>query len=95
MAYCPLARGRMFDNEKCAVISELSEKYSKTKGQILLRWAVQKTYIPIPKSVNPARIHENFQIFDWSLAEDDMTAIDKLDEGLEISIACSAMKKHF
>ncbi|XP_065644061.1 2,5-diketo-D-gluconic acid reductase A [Hydra vulgaris] len=95
MAYCPLARGKLFDTEKCAVISLLSEKYSKTKGQILLRWAVQKDYIPIPKSVNPLRIHENFQVFNWSLSNDDMIAIDKLDEGLEISIASRTMKKYF
>jgi diketogulonate reductase-like aldo/keto reductase len=47
-------------------------RYNKTAAQILIRWSVQHGYITIPKSSKPNRIKENMEVFDWSLAEDDM-----------------------
>ena len=44
-----------------------------------MRWHIQSGFITIPKSVNPQRIKENFEIFDFQLTEDEMKSIDTLD----------------
>ena len=61
------------------IIKKLSEKYKKTPAQIILRWHIQSGFITIPKSVNPQRIKENFEIFDFELTEDEKKSIDELD----------------
>ena len=60
-------------------IKKLAEKYKKTAAQIILRWHIQSGFITIPKSSNPARIKENFEIFDFELTEDEMKSIDALN----------------
>ncbi|KAF9226773.1 Aldo/keto reductase [Gyrodon lividus] len=55
--------------------------YTKSTAQVLIRWSLQKGHVPLPKSSSPSRIEENFKVFDFSLEEEDMTAIDALDEG--------------
>lgn len=66
------------------VILKLAEKYSKTTAQVILRWHIQHGLIAIPKTVTPARIGENFQIFDFELSADDMQAIDALNQNKRI-----------
>ena len=61
------------------IIKKLSEKYKKTPAQIILRWHIQSGFITIPKSVNPQRIKENFEIFDFELTEEEMNEINNLD----------------
>ena len=61
------------------IAKKLSEKYKKTPAQIILRWHIQSGFITIPKSVNPHRIKENFEIFDFELTEDEMKSVDALD----------------
>ena len=51
---------------------------------MILRWHVQLGNVVIPKSVTPARIAENFELFDFELSEDDMAAIARLDRGERI-----------
>ena len=58
-----------FSNE---VVVELAEKYGKTPAQIILRWHLQSGFIAIPGSSNPDHIAENYDIFDFSLSEEDM-----------------------
>lgn len=65
-----------------ATIVELAEKYSKTAAQVILRWHIQNGSCAIPKSVNPGRIAENFDIFDFELSTDEMAAIEALDTGV-------------
>lgn len=75
-AYSPLAQGHVTGNPK---IEEIAKKYSKTAGQITLRWLVQQPNVAaIPKSGTEQRIRENFDIFDFTLTDDDMRQIHAL-----------------
>ena len=66
---------------KNAVLSSIGEKYSKSSAQVILRWLIQRGIIVIPKSVKIERMRQNFDIFDFALAPDDMAAIAALDTG--------------
>jgi 2,5-diketo-D-gluconate reductase A len=74
----PFAEGRnnIFQNE---LLLGLAAKHNKTVAQIILRWLTQRGVIAIPKSVRKERMAENFNIFDFDLAPDDMAAITTLD----------------
>jgi diketogulonate reductase-like aldo/keto reductase len=61
------------------VIVKLAQKYKKTEAQIVLRWHVQSGFITIPKSCNPQRIKENFEIFDFQLTQEEMESINALN----------------
>ena len=74
-AWSPLGRGRIFENP---LLLSLARKYGKTVAQIALRWEVQSDIIPIPKSVNPDRIRQNIDIFDFHISDEDMEAINSL-----------------
>jgi diketogulonate reductase-like aldo/keto reductase len=76
-AWSPLARGRILEEPGLA---RLAEKYGKSIAQIILRWHVQHNIIVIPKSVTPARLKENTEIFDFELTNEDMEFIDGLNE---------------
>ena len=75
-AYSPLGTGAAL---KSSQLNALSEKYGRSAGQLCLRWAVQMGFIPLPKSVTPARIRENLDVFDFSLAPEDMAFISGLN----------------
>jgi len=74
----PFAEGRnnIFQNE---LLLGLAAKHNKTVAQIILRWLTQRGVIAIPKSVRKERMAENFNIFDFDLAPEDMAAITTLD----------------
>jgi diketogulonate reductase-like aldo/keto reductase len=76
-AHCPLARTKAFELEE---IQNLAEKHDRTPAQICLRWLVQKGITVIPKSRSPERIEQNMQIFDWELSDEDMAAIDAVED---------------
>lgn len=76
-AWSPLARGRVVDEP---LLINIGQKYQKSSSQVTLRWHVQKGLIVIPKSVNPLRIAENMQIFDFELTDTEMQQIDSLNE---------------
>jgi diketogulonate reductase-like aldo/keto reductase len=78
-AWAPLARGG--ELLKDPVIAGLADKHARTPAQVVLRWHVELGNVVIPKSVTPARISENANIFDFSLDEDDLAAIAGLDRG--------------
>lgn len=63
-------------------VSALATKYGKSKAQILLRWQIQRGHIAIPKSTNPKRIAENFDVFNFVLTDEDMDVLAKLDRNL-------------
>ncbi|KAL3470301.1 NADP-dependent oxidoreductase domain-containing protein [Aspergillus californicus] len=71
-AYCPIVRNLRSDE---AVLKELGGKYGKTAAQVLIRWSLQKGYVPLPKSVTPSRIKENAEVFDFELDEGDMAKL--------------------
>ena len=66
---------------KNAVLSGIGEKYGKSSAQVILRWLIQRGIIVIPKSVKIERMKQNFDVFDFTLAPDDMAAIAALDTG--------------
>ncbi|GGE67551.1 aldo/keto reductase [Priestia taiwanensis] len=75
-AWSPLMRGgEVLQND---IVQTLATKYNKTPAQIVLRWHLQHDVIIIPKSVTPARIKENSEIFDFALTDEDMLLIDSL-----------------
>lgn len=59
----------------------MAKKYGVSEAQVLLRWAVQKGYPVLPKSTNPERIRANADIFGFSIDDEDMGAIEKMDRG--------------
>jgi len=75
-AYSPLAHAANTENP---VIIDIAEKHGKTFAQVMLRWCLEKDLIILPKSITPERIKENFDVFDWSLDDDDMARLEKLD----------------
>ena len=64
------------------VILAIAEAHSKSAAQVMLRWHLQEGRSVIPKSVKPARIAENFDLFDFELTADELAAIDSLETGV-------------
>ena len=64
------------------VIMDIAKRHSKTTTQIMLRWAIQRNTVPIPKSLNPDHLKENIDVFDFELPADDMAQIAALNRGL-------------
>ena len=77
-AWSPLAQGRVLDDP---TITGIAKAHGKTPGQVVIRWHLQLGNVVIPKSVTPERIIENFDVFDFNLSTDQMTAIEALDAG--------------
>lgn len=72
-AYAPIVRGERFDEP---VLKKLAEKYGVSGAQVLIRWSLQKGYSPLPKSVTPARIKSNADLYGFELTADDMKSLD-------------------
>jgi diketogulonate reductase-like aldo/keto reductase len=64
------------------VVTTLAAKYGKTSAQVVLRWHIEHGFSTIPKSVRPERIAENFEVFDFTLTQDEVAMIDELDLGV-------------
>lgn len=75
-SWSPIMRGRVLEIE---LLKKLAIKYDKSAVQIVIRWNYQKSIVCIPKSVKPARIKSNIDIFDFEIDESDMLLIDQLD----------------
>ncbi len=80
MSWYPLGHGdrRLIEEP---VFAELGRKYDKTPAQVILRWHTQMAFAVIPGSRNVDHIRENLNILDFSLTEEEMAAIAKLDKG--------------
>jgi len=77
-AWSPLAQGELLGD---GTIVTIAGHHERTPAQVILRWHLQTRNVVIPKSANPRRIRENFELFDFELSEDDMAAIERLDAG--------------
>lgn len=62
------------------LFAQLGEKYGKSSSQIILRWHIQDGNIVIPGSKNPAHIKDNFDLFDFSLTQEEMAQISAMDQ---------------
>jgi len=71
-AYSPLGVGKVFEVPQ---MKDLARKYGKSIAQIAIRWSLQRGYLPLPKSVTPARIRENTEVFDFQLDDADVELI--------------------
>lgn len=78
-AWYPLGHGDKALLEE-PLFAELAKKYGKTNAQVILRWHIQAENIVIPGSKNPAHIKDNFDLFDFSLTEEEMAKIAALDK---------------
>ena len=93
-AYCPLGNRPNVPDTPLddPVIHELGKKYNKTPGQIVLRWGIQHSGVILPRTNNPARLRENFNIFDFELSQEDMAKIKELGKK---NIRVRYANKHF
>lgn len=80
MSWGPFAEGRngLFSNP---VLAGIGEKYGKSVAQVALRYLIQQNVVVIPKSTHIERMRQNFDVFDFTLSPEDMTAIAALDKG--------------
>ncbi|MER5746350.1 aldo/keto reductase [Streptomyces sp. NPDC002225] len=78
-AWSPLAQGAVLNDPE---ITAIADRTGKSPAQVVLRWHLQLGNIVIPKSVTPARIRQNLDVFDFTLTDDDMAAIAATDRGL-------------
>jgi len=78
-AWAPFGEGRegLFSDP---VLTGIGQKYGKTSAQVMLRWALQRGIVVIPKSVHAERMKENIDVFDFALTAEDMQAIAALDK---------------
>jgi len=69
---------------KNPTVNAIAVKYNKTPAQILLKHIVQRGICAIPKSTNPERLRQNIDIFGFTLDEEDMSAMNSLDQGVRL-----------
>jgi 2,5-diketo-D-gluconate reductase A len=77
-AWAPIAQGRVLDDP---VLRSIAAALGKTTAQVTLRWHIQRGAVVFPKSTHEERMRENFAIFDFTLDDAQMQAIDGLDRG--------------
>ena len=79
-AYCPLVR-----NQKASdpTLQSIAQKHGVTDAQVLVRWSLQRGFVPLPKSDTPSRIAKNADLYGFQLDGADMTQLDGLDQAAE------------
>ncbi|OSC99420.1 Aldo/keto reductase [Trametes coccinea BRFM310] len=75
-AYTPLIRGGWDDK-----IVALAKKYNKDPAQFLVRWSLQRGFVPLPKSSRPDRVVSNADVFDFEISAEDMDVVNAMDRG--------------
>ena len=75
-AYSPLGTGRHVRDRR---VARIAERVGRTSAQVLIRWALQRDLVVLPKSTRRERIVENAQVFDFELSGEDMAELDALD----------------
>jgi diketogulonate reductase-like aldo/keto reductase len=78
-AYSPLTKGRKLTD---APLVAIATEHGKSTAQVLIRWALQKDLVVLPKSTRSERIAANADVFDFALTDNQMGVLDSLDEGL-------------
>jgi 2,5-diketo-D-gluconate reductase A len=77
-AWSPIAQGRVLGDP---AITRIADRLGRSPAQVVLRWQIQRGNVVFPKSTNPSRIKENFELFDFELDADDLAVITALDKG--------------
>lgn len=82
-SWAPFAQGKndLFTNP---ILSGIAAKHGKAVSQVVLRWLIQREVVVIPKTVTPARMAENFDVFGFELSIDEMAQISELDTGASL-----------
>ena len=75
-AYSPLGTGRHLGDRQ---VARVAERLGRTPAQVLIRWALQRNVVVLPKSTHRERIEQNAQVFDFELSQQDIAALDALD----------------
>jgi diketogulonate reductase-like aldo/keto reductase len=78
-AYSPLTKGRRLDD---STLASIAAEVGRTPAQVLIRWSLQKGFVVLPRSSKASRIAENAAVFDFTLDDGQIGALDALDEGL-------------
>lgn len=86
-AYCPIVRNQKGNDPTAKAIAD---KYNKSVNQVLIRYCLEKGWVPLPKSDTPERIRGNADVFDFELDADEMKTLDGLDQGAAGSIVMVA-----
>ncbi|KAL0859326.1 hypothetical protein ABMA27_011126 [Loxostege sticticalis] len=93
MGYSPFGSlvmrfGMLFPGPKPTdpVLVDIAKKYGKTTPQVVLRWLVDRNIVPVPKSVNPKRLEENINIFDFKLTEEDIEKINEYNSNTRYTL---------
>lgn len=90
-AWSPLMRGLVFE---IPFLQKLSQKYERTISQIVLRWDLQMGVATIPKSTTYTRIKENADIFNFEISKEDMSEIEKLNDGFRVGMNPKDVYEH-
>lgn len=77
-SYAPIVRNYKANDP---TLVDLANKYQRTTQQVLIRYALQKGWVPLPKTDNPDRIVANANVFDFDISEEDMAVLNALDQG--------------
>jgi 2,5-diketo-D-gluconate reductase A len=77
-AWSPIAQGKVLSDP---AITRIADRLGRAPAQVVLRWHIQRGHVVFPKSTTPARIKENFELFDFELDADDLATITALDKG--------------
>ena len=86
-AYCPIVRNTKADDQ---TVASIAQKLGVTPNQVLIRYSLQKGWVPLPKSDNPERIKANADLYSFNLDDKDMAALDALDQGAAGAIVQAA-----
>lgn len=77
-AYCPLVRNQKAEDK---TLVKIAEKHQTTPSHVLIRFCLQKGWVPLPKSDNPGRIKANAEVYGFDLDDEDMNELGNLDQG--------------
>ncbi|KAF9730715.1 hypothetical protein PMIN06_006394 [Paraphaeosphaeria minitans] len=77
-AYCPIVRNQKADDK---TVNEIAHKHKTSPNQVLIRYALDKGWVPLPKSDSPERIEKNADVYGFELDDKDMQSLDGLDQG--------------
>ncbi|KAK9423821.1 putative NADP-dependent oxidoreductase domain-containing protein [Seiridium unicorne] len=77
-AYCPIVRNRKSEDP---TVKGIAEKHGVTPSQVLIRWSLQRGFIPLPKSDTADRIKANADVFGFDIEDTDLSTLNNLDQG--------------